>query len=108
MANRVESEDETEELRSTLLQTATSVLQIRQRAEQEIRRAKEALEQRTRELAETLVIMRATLESTTDAILVTDEEGKVTDFNDKYLDMWKIPRVVLEAGRAADVRELYL
>ena len=106
MTNRVESEDETEELRSAALQTATSVLQIRQRAEQEIRRAKEALEQRTRELAETLVIMRATLESTTDAILVTDEEGKVTDFNDKYLDMWKIPRVVLETGKAGDVREL--
>ena len=38
MANREESEDETEELRSSALQTATSVLQIRQRAEQEIRR----------------------------------------------------------------------
>ena len=74
MADRAESEDETEELRSAALQTATSVLQIRQRADH----------------------------------LVTDEEGKVTDFNDKYLDMWKIPRVVLEAGRAADVRELYL
>ena len=49
--------------------------------------------------------MRATLESTTDAILVTDEEGKVTDFNDKYLDMWKIPREVLEGGTAGDVRE---
>ena len=106
MANRVESEDETEELRSTLLQTATSVLQIRQRAEQEIRRAKEALEQRTRELAQALVIMRATLDSTTDGILVTDEKGKVTDFNDKYLEMWKIPREVLEGGMAGEVREL--
>ena len=105
MANRVESEDETEELRSAALQTATSVLQIRQRAEQEIRRTKEALEQRTRELADALVIIRATLESTTDAILVTDEEGKVTDFNEKYLNMWKIPRAVLEAGKAGDVRE---
>jgi PAS domain S-box-containing protein len=106
MANRAESEGETGELRSTLLQTATSVLQIRQRAEQEIRRAKEALEQRTRELAEALVIMRATLDSTTDGILVTDEEGKVTDFNDKYLDMWKIPREVLEGGTAGDVRDV--
>ena len=105
MANRVESEDEPEELRSALLQTATSVLQIRQRAEQEIRRAKEALEQRTRELAQALVIMRATLDSTTDAFLVTDEEGKVADFNDKYLDIWKIPREVLERGTACDIRE---
>ena len=106
MANRVEFGDETEELRSAVLQTASTVLQIRQRAEQEIRRANEALEQRTRELAHALMIMRATLESTTDAILVTDEEGKVTDFNDKYIDMWKIPREVLEGGTAGDVREL--
>ena len=95
MANSEQSEEETEELRSSVLQTATSVLQIRQRAEQEIRRTNEVLEQRTRELAQALVIMRATLESTTDAILVTDEKGKVIDFNDKYLDMWKIPREVL-------------
>jgi PAS domain S-box-containing protein len=106
MANRVESEDETEELRSALLQTATSVLQVRQRAEQEIRRAKDALEQRTRELAQALVIMRATLDSTTDGILVTDEEDKVTDFNDRYLDIWKIPREVLRGGTVSDVREL--
>ena len=35
MADRVESEDETKQLRSTVLQTATPVLQIRQQAEQE-------------------------------------------------------------------------
>ena len=105
MANKVQSEGETEEIRSSVLQTASSILQIRQRADQEIRRANEALEQRTRELAQALVIMRATLESTTDAILVTDEEGKVTDFNDKYLDMWRIPREVLEGGTTGDVRE---
>jgi PAS domain S-box-containing protein len=105
MANRVQSKGETEEIRSSVLQTASSILQIRQRAEQEIRRTNEALKQRTRELAQALVIMRATLESTTDAILVTDEEGNVTDFNDKYLEMWKIPREVLEGGTAGDVRE---
>ena len=105
MANKVQSEGETEEIRSSVLQTASSILQIRQRADQEIRRTNEALEQRTKELAQALVIMRATLESTTDAILVTDEEGKVTDFNDKYLDMWRIPREVLQGGTTGDVRE---
>ena len=35
---------------------------------------------------------------------MTDEEGKVTDFNDKYLDMWRIPREVLEGGATGDVR----
>ena len=105
MANKVQAERETEQIRSSVLQTASSILQIRQRADQEIRRTNEALDQRTKELAQALVIMRATLESTTDAILVTDEEGKVTDFNDKYLDMWRIPREVLEGGATGDVRE---
>ena len=68
MADRAEPKDETEQLRSTLLETAASVLQVRQRAEQEIRRTNDVLEQRTRELAQTLVVMRATLESTVDEI----------------------------------------
>jgi predicted NBD/HSP70 family sugar kinase len=69
MADKAEPEDETAQLRSTLLETAASVLQVRQRAEQEIRRTNEVLEQRTRELAQALVVMRATLESTPDGIL---------------------------------------
>ncbi len=105
MADRVESEDEAKRLRSAVLETATSVLEIRQRAEQEIRRTSEALEQRTSELAHALVIMRATLESTTDAILVTDERLKVTNFNQKFIDMWKIPREDLEGGTVSEVQK---
>jgi PAS domain S-box-containing protein len=58
-----------------------------------------------KELSQALVIVRATLESTTDAILVTDAEGKVTDFNNKYLDMWKISREEMRAGTAGDLLE---
>ena len=106
MAPKVEPEDETNQLQSSLLETAASILQIRQRAEQEIRRTNEILERRTRELAHALVMMRATLESTTDAILVTDEKVKIIDFNEKYLEMWKIPREVLESSTVPEVREL--
>ena len=94
------------QLRRVALETATSILQIRQRAEQEIRRANEILQKRTKELAQALVVMRATLESTTDAILVTDETVKVTDFNEKYLEMWKIPREILEHEPLGQVREI--
>ena len=104
MADRVE-EDEATRLRSTVLETATAVLQIRQRAEQEIRRTNEVLEERTRELGQALVIMRATLESTTDAILVTDQV-RVTNFNEKYIEMWKIPRDALERGVPSEIRVL--
>ena len=93
------------QLRRVALETATSVLQIRQRAEQEIRRANEILQRQTKELAQALVIMRATLESTTDAILVTDEKFRVTDFNEKYLEMWKIPPEILDHGSFHEVLE---
>ena len=96
MTKRVASEDKREELRSASLQTATRILQIRERA----------IGQTKEELVQALTIMRATLEATTDGILVTDEKGKVTDFNDKYLAMWKIPWRSLEGGTPVDVREL--
>jgi PAS domain S-box-containing protein len=106
MADRAEPEDETVQLRRVALETATSILQIRQRAEQEIRRANEILQRRSKELAQALVIMRATLESTSDAILVTDEKMRVTDFNEKYLGMWNIPREILEQGPLSEVGEM--
>ena len=59
-----------------------------------------------RELLQSLAILRATLESTTDAILVTDEKDRVIDFNEKYIGMWKIPREVLETATLREVREL--
>ena len=43
------------------------------------------------ELERALAVKRAMLELTTDAILVTDEV-QVTDFNEKYVNMWtKLP-----------------
>lgn len=90
-------DNEEELLRSTALQNAQSVLQARQRAEEELARTKEALESRTRELARSLAIMGATLESTTDGILVTDGHERVTSFNEQFVTIWQPPRSVLES-----------
>ena len=95
----MEEKDEEERLlRSVAIQNATSILLARQRAEQELIRAKEALERKTEELARSLSMMRATLEATTDGILVTDEAGRVTGFNEKFVEMWRIPREIMESG----------
>jgi len=66
-------DDEEDLLRSVALQNAKSILLARQRAEQEMLRAKDELERRTQELVGSLAMMRATLESTWDGILVTDD-----------------------------------
>jgi PAS domain S-box-containing protein len=89
-------EKEERQLRSVALQNVQSILVARQRAEAELVKTKEALERRTAELDHSLSMMRATLESTTDAILVTDAKGAVTDFNEKFLALWRMPREVLE------------
>jgi PAS domain S-box-containing protein len=84
-------DNEDKQLRSVLLQTANTILQARQRAEEELIRAKEALELKAAELAQSLAMMRATLESTTDGILVTDAHRNVTGFNQNFVDMWRLP-----------------
>lgn len=38
-----------------------------------------------------LSLQRATIESTTDGILVVDEDGRWESFNQTFLDMWRIP-----------------
>ncbi|SFH28861.1 PAS domain S-box-containing protein [Nitrosospira sp. Nsp14] len=79
-------------LRCVALQTATVILQARQRAEHDLRQAKKELEEKAKQLDHSLSILRATIETTADGILVTDEHGMVLRFNERYLQMWQIPR----------------
>src|SRR5688500_1139419 len=99
----IEREDEEELLRSVAIQNAGAILLARQRAEAALVRAQEALEIRTRELSYSLAMVRPTLESTTDGILLTDEHGLVTDFNARYVAMWRMPREAVEGKRHADL-----
>lgn len=57
------------------------------------------------ELALSLSMMQATLDSTTDAIVVTDMSGHVRNFNEKYARMMGVTRKEL---KKADVRKLRL
>ena len=99
-------EEEEKLLRSVALQTANSVLLLRHRAERELLEAKESLQRRTDELDRSLAMMRATLESTTDAILVTNRERDITGFNEKFLEMWSVPREAMETRRHDKILEL--
>ena len=98
--------DEENLLRSSALQTANTVLLARKKAEQDLRAAKEELERKTEELAHSLAMMRATLESTTDGILVTDYDARVTDFNRQFVGMWGIPEEILATGSHQKLMEV--
>ena len=60
-------------------------------------------EQGADELATALAIMHATLESTTDAILVTDEANYVREFNEKYVKFWGIPPHMMISTHAGEL-----
>jgi C4-dicarboxylate-specific signal transduction histidine kinase len=62
--------------------------------------------ERTEEVVNSLSLLRATLESTTDGILVTDETGQATSFNEKFVEMWQIPRESLNLKKTPSLGEL--
>ena len=70
----------------------------------ELLQAKEALERKTEELALSLSMMQATLDSTTDAIVVTDMSGNVRDFNEKYARIMGVTREELKKADAHKLR----
>jgi PAS domain S-box-containing protein len=86
----VKIDDEEEQLRSVALQNAREILAARQRAEQLLLQTKEQLERTTQELARSLALTRAALESAPDGIVVTNTKGVITDFNRKYLELWAL------------------
>lgn len=48
------------------------------------------------DLNETLSILQATLESTIDAILVISQERKVVIYNQKFIELWNIPKEIID------------
>jgi diguanylate cyclase (GGDEF)-like protein/PAS domain S-box-containing protein len=49
------------------------------------------------QLASSLSLLRATLESTADGILVVDNNGKMTSYNQKFIELWRIPKEIGES-----------
>ncbi|MBP7034765.1 MAG: sensory histidine kinase AtoS [Euryarchaeota archaeon ADurb.Bin294] len=47
---------------------------------------------------ETTALLRSTLESTADGIIVVDSEGKISAWNRKFVQMWNIPYHLVEGG----------
>lgn len=47
------------------------------------------------ELEKSVSLLKATLESTADGILVVDQDGKIVSFNRKFVEMWRIPSAIV-------------
>jgi len=49
------------------------------------------------QIEHSLSLLKATLESTADGILVVDSSGKMVSFNQKFAEMWAIPPEIVES-----------
>jgi PAS domain S-box-containing protein len=61
-----------------------------------------------KEAATSLSMLRGTLESTGDGILVVDGAGAVVGYNQKFLEMWGIPPALMATGEDARLIESVL
>jgi len=52
-----------------------------------------------REAVQTVSLLKATLESTTDGILVVDRSGQITSYNERFLQLWQVPPHVMASGK---------
>lgn len=84
---------------SSASHSANAILQAGERVEQELMQIRKELEEKTRQLDNALTILRATMESASHGILVTDETGLVLRFNERYLRMWNIHPSVMDTGQ---------
>ncbi len=50
------------------------------------------------ELEQSLSLLKATLESTADGLLVIDRAGNIVAYNQKFAQMWRIPEALLASG----------
>lgn len=67
-------------------------LKTQQRLLQELREQLEAqVRQRTSELARSVSLLNATIESTADGLLVVDRNQRVVTCNRKFIDIWRVP-----------------
>ncbi len=57
---------------------------------------------------ESLSLLEATLESTADGILVADGRGRMVRFNQKFVEMWRLPNEVMASGSDAAALQVVL
>ena len=51
-----------------------------------------------REVLQAVTLLQSTLDSTADGILVISNDGRIVSYNQRFLEMWRIPQSVMDRG----------
>jgi len=78
---------------STQIATAIENARLYEKAQQEIAERKRVEDA----LRESGTLLRSTLESIEDGILVVNEKGKITHSNARFSEMWRVPKKIMAA-----------
>lgn len=66
---------------------------------------KQQVADRTLSLQKSLSLVKSTFESSSDGILVVSNEGKIIDYNQKFVDMLEVPQAILDTQQEEKVLE---
>ncbi|MBP9903995.1 MAG: CHASE domain-containing protein [Rhodoferax sp.] len=71
--------------------------------EQQVQQRTAELDQQKAALANTVSLLNATLESTAYGILVVDCEGRLVSWNQRFVELWRVPPTLLVAGHKREM-----
>lgn len=63
------------------------------------------LKDQTEKLQDSLSLTRVTLDSTTDGMIIVDNEGSIVDFNSHFCEMWNIPKPLIKTNNKNAILE---
>jgi two-component system cell cycle sensor histidine kinase/response regulator CckA len=87
-----------------LAQALTQKWWLHRQSRQKMGDLENMVAERTQELAKSLSLLNATLESTADGILVVDLLGNIVSYNTKFADCWQFPAGMLDRRAVAEIR----
>lgn len=84
-----------------LASALTQKWDLKKQVQYQIDNLEQLVKEQTKDLEQSLSLMNATLESTGEGILVVSIDKKIVLYNQKFLDLWSIPKWMIESSESS-------